>query len=42
MRRRNVLKTRAIVASPSSLVPRRMLADVSNHVWEGYNFGCRN
>lgn len=40
MRRRDFLKTGAIVAGASSLVPRRMFADVPDHLWEGYNFGC--
>ncbi len=40
MRRRDFLKTGAIVAGASSLAPRRMLADVPDHLWEGYNFGC--
>lgn len=40
MRRRDFLKTGAIVAGASSLAPRRLLADVQDHLWEGYNFGC--
>ena len=40
MRRRDFLKTGAIVAGAGSLVPRRMFADVPDHLWEGYNFGC--
>ncbi len=40
MRRRDFLKTGAIVAGAGSLAPRQMFADVPDHLWEGYNFGC--
>ena len=40
MRRRDFLKTSAVLAGASSFAPRRMLADVPDHLWEGYNFGC--
>jgi hypothetical protein len=40
MLRRDFLKRGAIVAGASSLAPMRLLADVPDHLWEGYNFGC--
>jgi hypothetical protein len=39
MRRRDFLKTGTVVAGASSLAPRRLFADVQDHLWEGYNFG---
>ena len=40
MRRRDFVKTGVALAAGSSLVPRRLWADVPDHMWEGYNFGC--
>ena len=40
MRRRDFVKTGFALAAGSSFVPRRMWADVPDHMWEGYNFGC--
>ena len=40
MRRRDFMKAGAALAGASSFVPRRMWADVPDHLWEGYNFGC--
>jgi hypothetical protein len=38
MRRRDFVKT-GIALAAGSLAPRRMLADVPDHQWEGYQFG---
>ena len=40
MRRRDFVKTGAILGAVSSLMSRRMWADVPDHLWEGYDFGC--
>ena len=40
MRRRDFMKAGAVLAGASSLAPRRVWADVPDHLWEGYNFGC--
>jgi hypothetical protein len=41
MRRRDFLKTAAVVAGSTSLLTSRpMWADVQDHMWEGYDFGC--
>jgi len=40
MRRRDFLRTGAMVAGVTSIAPRRVFADVPDHLWEGYNFGC--
>ncbi|MGO9087749.1 MAG: hypothetical protein ACLP6G_05080 [Terriglobales bacterium] len=40
MRRRDFMKAGAVLAGASSLAPRRMWADVPDHLWEGYNFSC--
>ena len=39
MRRRDFVKT-GIALAAGSLAPRRMLADVPDHQWEGYQFGA--
>jgi len=39
MRRRDFVKTGLGLAATSSLAPRRIWADVPDHLWEGYNFG---
>jgi hypothetical protein len=39
MRRRDFMKAGAILAGACSVVP-KMWADVPDHLWEGYNFGC--
>jgi len=38
MRRRDLLKTGALLAGAGSLVRPRMWADVPDHLWEGYQF----
>ena len=38
MRRRDFIKTGAVLAGACSVVP-RMWADVPDHLWEGYDFG---
>jgi hypothetical protein len=41
MRRRDFLKAGAVLAGTSSLVATKPIwADVQDHLWEGYNFGC--
>jgi len=41
MRRRDFLKAGAVLAGTSSLIASRpMWADVQDHMWEGYDFGC--
>jgi hypothetical protein len=40
MRRRDFLKSGAVLAGASTLAARPALADVPDHLWEGYNFGC--
>jgi hypothetical protein len=40
VRRRDFIKAGAALAGASSLRPRRVWADVPDHLWEGYNFGC--
>ena len=40
MRRRDFVKTGIALAAAGSLAPRRMLADVPDHQWEGYQFGA--
>lgn len=40
MRRREFVKAGFALAAASSVVPGRMWADVPDHMWEGYNFGC--
>ena len=40
MRRRDFMKAGAVLAGASSLAPGRMWADVPDHLWEGYDFGC--
>jgi hypothetical protein len=40
MRRRDFLKTGAVLAGAGTLAPRRIWADVPDHLWEGYDFGC--
>jgi hypothetical protein len=39
MRRRDFVKTGIALAAAGSFAPRRMLADVPDHPWEGYQFG---
>ncbi len=39
MRRRDFVKTGIALAAAGSFAPRRMLADVPDHLWEGYQFG---
>ena len=39
MRRRDLLKTGALLAGASSLMRPQMWADVPDHLWEGYPFG---
>jgi len=39
MRRRDFVKTGALLAGASSLLPPQMWADVPDHLWEGYPFG---
>ena len=39
MRRRDFMKAGAVLAGAGSLAPRRMWADVPDHLWEGYDFG---
>lgn len=39
MRRRDFVKTGIALAAAGSFAPRRMLADVPDHQWEGYQFG---
>jgi hypothetical protein len=40
MRRRDFLKSGAALGAVSTVTPSRLLADVQDHLWEGYNFGC--
>lgn len=40
MRRRDFMKASAVLAGAGGLAPARMLADVPDHLWDGYNFGC--
>ena len=40
MRRRDFVKTGAVLGAVSSLMRPRMWADVPDHLWEGYDFGC--
>ncbi len=40
MRRRDFVKTGAVLGAVSSLMRPRMWADVPDHMWEGYDFGC--
>src|SRR5215831_6090638 len=40
MRRRDFLKSGAVLAGASTLAAPPALADVPDHLWEGYNFGC--
>jgi len=40
MRRRDFLKTGAAVGAVGSLMRPKLWADVPDHLWEGYNFGC--
>jgi len=40
VRRRDFMKAGAVLAGASSLAPRRLWADVPDHLWEGYDFGC--
>ena len=39
MRRRDFVKTGALVAGASSLLRPANVADVPDHLWEGYQFG---
>ena len=39
MRRRDLLKTGALLAGASSFIRPRLWADVPDHLWEGYPFG---
>lgn len=39
MRRRDFVKTGMALAAAGSFAPRRMLADVPDHQWEGHQFG---
>jgi hypothetical protein len=39
MRRRDFLKSGAVLAGASTVAVPRILADVPDHLWEGYNFG---
>jgi hypothetical protein len=39
MRRRDFVKTGMALAAAGSFAPRRMLADVPDHPWEGHQFG---
>jgi len=39
MRRRDFVKTGALLAGASSLLRPQMWADVPDHLWEGYQFG---
>jgi len=39
MRRRDFMKTGMALAAAGSFAPRQMLADVPDHLWEGYQFG---
>jgi hypothetical protein len=39
MRRRDFLKTGAVLAGASGLLRQQMWADVPDHLWEGYQFG---
>ena len=39
MRRRDFMKTGMALAAAGSFAPRRMLADVPDHLWEGHQFG---
>jgi hypothetical protein len=39
MRRRDLLKTGALLAGASSFMRPQLWADVPNHLWEGYSFG---
>jgi hypothetical protein len=39
MRRRDFFKTGAALAGACTLLPRQALADVPDHLWEGYDFG---
>src|ERR1700710_2524770 len=41
MRRRDFMKTGAVLAGASTVLP-RMWADVPDHLWEGYDFGTPN
>jgi len=40
MRRRDFVKTGAVLGAVSTLLRPRMWADVPDHLWEGYDFGC--
>jgi len=40
VRRRDFMKAGAVLAGTSSIAPRRLWADVPDHLWEGYDFGC--
>ncbi len=39
MRRRDFVKMGALLAGAGSVAPGRILADVPDHLWQGYNFG---
>ena len=39
MRRRDFVKSGALLAGASSVMRPRMWADVPDHLWEGYSFG---
>jgi len=40
MRRRDFIRTGALVGAAGTLMPSRLHADVQDHLWQGYNFGC--
>ena len=40
MRRRDFVKMGALMAGAGSVAPGRLLADVPDHLWQGYNFGA--
>ncbi len=40
MRRREFMKAGVAMAGVGALAPRQIWADVPDHQWEGYNFGC--
>ncbi len=40
MRRRDFVKAGAVLAGAGSLMRAPMWADVPDHLWEGFNFGC--
>src|ERR1039457_4773631 len=40
MRRRDFVKMGAVLGAVSTLMRPRMWADVPDHLWEGYDFGC--